>query len=317
MPERHALFGGIVLQHLDRDFVAQVQYFRRVRDTAIRNVGDVKQPVDSAEIDKSAVLRQILDGAGEDSAFVQGFESDVLAGFDLFEHGQFARNHDIAALAVQLHDLDRNVLAGELFEVAHGAHIHLRTGHERAHADVDRKAALDAAEHQTGDGELLLQRVFEVVPDFEARRFLVRQDDVTFRRMAALDHHLDQIAGMNRDAAARIGELRERSDAIRLVADIDEDVAAGNLQDPAFENLVAGRRRKMAVILEEMLIFFRIHRRDRRFQWSGRLVVCHCVSSPGSLKSAPRRQGVKLRILSTIERREWLVKRYAVRIFQG
>ena len=112
---------------------------------------------------------------------------------------------------------------------------------------------------------------------------------VAFRRMAALDHHLDQIAGMHRDGAAGIGELRERSDAVRLVADIDEDVAAGNLQDPAFQNLVPGGRRKMAVIFEEMLIFFRIHRRDRRlrlFQCSGRIVLCHWSSSPGSLKSA-------------------------------
>jgi hypothetical protein len=38
----------------------------------------------------------------------------------------------------------------------------------------------------------------------------------------------------------------------------------------------------VTVIFEKMLIFFRIHRGDRRFQWSGRLVVCHCISSPGS-----------------------------------
>ena len=87
-------------------------------------------------------------------------------------------------------------------------------------------------------------------------------------------------------AAVRIRELRERRDAVRFVADVDKDVAAGNLQNPAFQNFVAGRRRKVAVIFEKMLIFFRIHCRGRRFRLfrcSGRLVFCHCVSSPGSL----------------------------------
>ena len=172
----NALFGGVVLQHLDRDFVAQVQYFRRMGDTAIRNVGNVKQAIDSAEIDKSAILRQILDGSREDSALVQGFERDALAGFHLFLHGQLARYDHVAALAVQLHDFDRDILPGELFDVAHRAHIHLRTRHERTHPDIDRKAALHAADHQAGNSQLLLQRVFEVVPDFEACRFFVRQD---------------------------------------------------------------------------------------------------------------------------------------------
>ena len=113
---------------------------------------------------------------------------------------------------------------------------------------------------------------------------------------------------MNGYGSVGVGELRDRRNAVRLIADIDEDVAAGDLQDPAFENLVAGGRRKVAVILEEMLILFRIHRRDRRFRLfhcSGRLVVCHWLSP--RIPLGPRSEDtdrVRPRILSTIERQE-------------
>ena len=69
--EGNAFFRGIVFQHLDGDFVADVQNFRRMRDAAVGNIGDVQQAVNAAQIDERAVFGQILDGAGEDGAFLQ------------------------------------------------------------------------------------------------------------------------------------------------------------------------------------------------------------------------------------------------------
>ena len=54
-------------------------------------------------------------------------------------------------------------------------------------------------------------------------------------------------------------KLRERGYAVGLVADIDIDIGAGDFEYLAFHHFMAGRRREVAVILEQMLIFFRVH----------------------------------------------------------
>ena len=63
-----------------------------------------------------------------------------------------------------------------------GPHIHLRAGHERAHADIDRQAAFHAAQHAAGNGQLILERLFEVVPDLEPRGFFVGEHERSLRK---------------------------------------------------------------------------------------------------------------------------------------
>jgi hypothetical protein len=87
--------------------------------------------------------------------------------------------------------------------------------------------------------------------------------------MAALDHDIDDVAGVDSEIAGWIGELGERRDAVRLVADVDIDIATRNLQNLSLEDFMPRRRREMAVILEKMLIFVGIDSRERRFGYSG------------------------------------------------
>ena len=45
-----------------------------------------------------------------------------------------------------------------------------------------------------------------------------------------------------------------RNHAFGLVAEIDDDVFAGDAEDGALQDFVGGRRREMAVIFEQMLV---------------------------------------------------------------
>ena len=74
------------------------------------------------------------------------FEGDSFALGGLMFQRHLPGNHHIAAPAVQLDNLDRNVLSGEGIEVAHRPDVDLGTRHKGLNPDIHRKAALDAAD---------------------------------------------------------------------------------------------------------------------------------------------------------------------------
>jgi hypothetical protein len=73
-------------------------------------VGDVQQAVDAAEVDECAVVGDVLDDALDDGAFLEVFQQ-LLALFAHagFEHGA-TRDHHVVALAVELDDLELELL---------------------------------------------------------------------------------------------------------------------------------------------------------------------------------------------------------------
>src|SRR5665213_2413314 len=275
---------------------------------AVGDIGDVQQPVNAAEVDKRAILRQIFDGAGNYRALVQCFERDGLAGVHFLLNGEFAGYHYVAALPVQFDNLDGDIVTDELFDIAQRAHVHLRARHEGLYANIDREAALHATEHAAGDRQLFFERFFERVPDFEARGFLMRKEDVSFRRVPTVNHDFHNVARTHRDISGGIGEFRKGRDPVGLVAHVDKNVGAGNLQNLPLQNLMAGRRRKMTVILQEMLVFVRVHAVDRWIRCAGHLIVYQSFMLPLIIRramhvtahaTAPTTPG----ILSTIDRR--------------
>jgi hypothetical protein len=124
--QRDALGLGVELQHLDAHVVADLEHLRGVRDAAPRHVRDVQEAVDAAEIDEGAVLGEVLDDTLDDLAFLQLLERLLLHLGALLLEEHAARQHDVAALLVELDDLEAVGLADEGVEVAHGAQVDLR-----------------------------------------------------------------------------------------------------------------------------------------------------------------------------------------------
>ena len=255
--QRDALLGAVELEHLDGDFVAHVQHLRRMRDAPVGHVGDVQKAVDAAQIDEGAVIGQVLDHARDHRAFCQVFEGDGLADVDLFLDRHLARHHHVAAAAVELDDLDRDVLADQGIQVVHRARIGLRTRHERLDADIHRQPAFDAAQHAAGEDQLLVVGLLEVVPDPQARCARVREQDVAFhgaRRL--LDHHVDDVAGLHGNFAGWALKLLDRHDAFGFVAEIDDDFFGGDAQNGTLQDFIGGGRGEVAVIFEKILVVF-------------------------------------------------------------
>src|ERR1019366_4977351 len=121
--ERDALLGPVELENFDVDVLAHLQHLRRMRDAAVGHIGDVQQAVDATQIDESAVFGEVFDRAHDGRALGEMLQRDALARVDLFFQRQLARHHHIAAAAVELDDLNRNVLADERIQIVHRARI--------------------------------------------------------------------------------------------------------------------------------------------------------------------------------------------------
>src|SRR4029077_19473518 len=142
--------------------------FGGVADAAVRHVGDMQQAVDAAQVDKSAIVREVFHHAGHDGALLQVFKRCGLPFGAFLLYGQFARNHDVSAPAIQLDDFDGDVQTDEGIEVANRTRINLRTGHKPGDPDIHGEPAFHAAHHPARNNQLLLGSLFEIFPDAQA-----------------------------------------------------------------------------------------------------------------------------------------------------
>src|SRR5690606_7648847 len=174
--EADAVALAVVLEHTDVHLLADFNHFGRMAHALPGHVGDVQQAVDAAEVDERAVVGEVLDHALQHRALDQLLEQ-LLALFRMLalDH-RTAGDDDVVALAVQLDELELELLALEVGRVAHRAHVDQRTGQEAADVlDVDGETTLDLAADAAGDGLVLLERFLELVPHHRALGLLARQ----------------------------------------------------------------------------------------------------------------------------------------------
>ena len=112
--------------------------FGRVAHSGVGHVGYVQQSVEPAQIDKSAVIGEVLHHARDYRALFETLQRDGPALLHFLHNGRLAGHHNIAAPAIDLDHFDGNILPDERVEVVDRMGIELRAGHERLHAHVHR-----------------------------------------------------------------------------------------------------------------------------------------------------------------------------------
>ena len=198
-----------------------------------------KQAVDTAEVDERAVLGEVLDRARDRHALFQGLQGLLLhlVALALQEHAP--REHDVAALLVELDDLEFVSLADQLLEIADRAQIDLRAREEcfDAAADGDRQAALHALADGAFDDLVTLTSSGDLVPHLHLVGLLLGQGDQTVVALATLDEHVDSVADLDAERSVGTDELALADDAFALPADVYDHGVVMHLHDRAADDL--------------------------------------------------------------------------------
>src|SRR5579862_7897791 len=234
---------AIKLEDFHLNLVANVDQIARMREPAPGHVGDVQEAINPAQVYKSAVVGQVLDGAGQNGAFFQMFERFFPLGNGFLFQDDLAGNHDIAALLIELNDPDLNFLAFQHIQVAHGMHIHLRAGHKGLDPDVHRHATLDPLNHFALDRNFGVVGLVNLLPDTHALRAFMGEKDSAFLVFTPLDHDFNFVAGLKFDLSLGADDLGNGNQALRLEANIHNNMRGCDFYDGAFEDIVfTGRR---------------------------------------------------------------------------
>jgi hypothetical protein len=250
--ERDALAVAVDVEHFDPHRVADRDNLGGMVDVAPGKLGDVDQAVDAVEVDEGAEVDDVRDLALDDLAGRQAAEdllADLLA--LLLEHGA-AREDDVVARAVELDHLALERLAHELVEILDAADVDQRGGQEAAHAEVEDEAALDDLDHAALDRFARLGGSLDAAPRLLEARPLLGEDQPSLGVLLGEDQGVDVLAEL--DLLGRIDRLADRelvggNDALRLVADVDQDLVLVDPDDLAVDDvaLLEGDHRRGVV----------------------------------------------------------------------
>src|SRR5690606_1110070 len=222
--ERNAIALAIELEHAHVEFVADVDHFGRMPHALPRHVGDVQQAIDATEVDERAVVGEVLDHALDHSAFLQAFEQlFALLGELALDH-RAARHDHVVALAVELDDLEFELLAFEVARIAHRPDVDQRSRQERTHIlDIDRETALDLARDASGDGVVAGLHFLQLVPYQRALGLLAREHGFAETILDRVEGDLDVVADIDLEVTVLVAELLDRDDAFGFQARIHDD----------------------------------------------------------------------------------------------
>ncbi len=228
------------VEHLDGDLVADLDDLGRVVDVLPGQLGDVDETVDAAEVDERTEVDDRRHDTGADLALAELLEEGgAHLGLGLLEPGTAGQDHVVAVL-VELDDLGLDLLADVRLEVADAAHLDQRRGQEATQADVEDQAALDDLDDGAGDDAVLLLDLLDRAPGALVLGALLGQDEPTLLVLLLEDQGLDLVA--DRDDVVGVdvvldGQLARGDDTLGLVADVEQDLVAVDLDDATVDDV--------------------------------------------------------------------------------
>src|ERR1043166_1523917 len=223
---------AVDVEHLDLHVLADLEHLGRMVDVRPRKLGDVDQPVHAVEVDEGAEVDDVRDLAVDDVAGVEPVEDLLPLLLTLVLEDGAAREHDVVARAVELDHLAAELLPEELVEILHAPDVDQRRGQEAADAEVEDQAALDDFDHAAVDWLAGLGRLLDRFPRHLETGSLLRQDEPALSVLLGEDEGIDLVAEaylVSRVHGAPDRQLRNRDHALRLVADVDQNLV---LVDP-------------------------------------------------------------------------------------
>src|SRR5581483_342881 len=238
--ERDPLALEVDVEHFDLDLRADLDDLARVVHVLPRELGDVHQAVDAAEVHEGPEVHDRGDRAPAALALLQRLE-ELLAplALGLLQEGP-AGQHDVIAVAVELDDLGLELLPDERVQVANPPQIHQRGRQEPAQADVEDQPPLHDLDHRALDRAARLHDLLDPPPGALVLRALLRQDETSLLVLLLQDEGFDVVADLHdlvRVDVVADRELLGGDDPLRLVADVEEDLVPIDLDDRSLDDV--------------------------------------------------------------------------------
>ncbi len=166
------------------------------------------------------------------------------------------REHDVVAAAVELDDLALDGLAGELLEVVDAADVDQRGGQEAADPEVEDQAALDDLDDRALDRLAGLGGGLDLAPCLLEAGALLGEDQAALGVLLGEDQRVDALA--ERDLVGGVDRAADRElvggdDALRLPADVEQDLVLVDADDRAGDDLALLEVRDRRVVVREDL----------------------------------------------------------------
>ena len=175
----------------DVQLLVQGQHFARVSDAAPRDVRDVQQTVDTAEVDEHAEVGHVLDVAFQNLTFLEVVQDGLTLLLEVFLDEYFVRNHHVVESGVDFHHFHFHATANINVEVADGLHVDLRAGQEGFYAvELHDEAAFGATLHYAFEDGIQLEGIVNSLPGLLDFSFLAAQDELAVDVFLVFDEHL-------------------------------------------------------------------------------------------------------------------------------
>ena len=230
----------INVEHLDGDLVADLDNLRRVVDVLPRQLGNVDQAVNTAQINECAEI----DDGGHDAfanlALLElGQEGLANFGLGLFEVLATGEHHIVAVL-VELEDLGLDGLANVRGQVADATHFDQGCRQEATQTDVDDETTLDSFDNGAFDNAIGFFDLLDVAPSALVLCTLLGQNQTAFLVFLGDDKSLNGVADLDDFVRINVlldGKLTGGNDALSLVADVEQDLVVIDLDDGTFDQI--------------------------------------------------------------------------------
>ncbi len=136
----------------------------------------MQQAVDATQVHERTVVGQVLHDTFDFHAFLEGFQQCFTLLRVLGFHHCATGNHNVVALGIQLDDLEVQLFAFQVRDIANRTDIYQGTGQERAdRADIDSEATLHLAGNHTFYDLVFVESFFQLAPHFGALGFFTGQ----------------------------------------------------------------------------------------------------------------------------------------------
>ena len=236
----NALAVQIDVQNLNGYLVTNGDNLRWVVDVLPRQLGNVNQAVDTAEIDEGAEVDDGGNNALADLALLQLVqELGANLGLGLLQVRTAGQNN-VVALLVQLDDLCFQLLADVRLQVTDATHLNEGCRQEATQADIQDEAALDNLDNGTGNRLFLGLQLLDGAPCALVLRALLGQDQATFLVLLGENKCVNLIADLNNLVRVDVvldGQLAGRDNTFGLVSDVQQYLVVVNLDDGTLDNV--------------------------------------------------------------------------------